>query len=333
MDDFIQQLQKEGYRVEYLRTFYGSRQFQIVAETDGVADINLLQKKFLDNASVTDKDARLGAIGYLDYQTAKGNPDSWYNTYNELVTAYLNNDPDIMKAYNNWDNMSEYERYQFIDQTNRKIRRLINENPLPVSYTSAPKGASYGINRIGTKAKDKLSKGYEIDFDEYTFRTDQDFKTTLNQVIHENYHYSQDIGKSDTPDWLLDYNADNYVNSNGIIGNYNVQPIERPALQIGRNISKSVIDDFTTLKTSFEEAKGELYNIADRFTEFEDMRLNQLGKEMKKFISEQSYQSLKIWEQLVTDIKKDRIHYGQDLMEIIDSFDSVFFERVGLLAK
>lgn len=318
MDDFITDLEKEGYRIEYNGDYMGKKTYKIFADADKDADIELIQKQLLKNASDNDKDARLAAVGmYYDPRS----PDSWYDAYKEMTTTYLLNDPDVAAAQRNWSQMSEWEKYKFTNQTNRKIRHLISEDPLPVSYKRPDAGAaaSYGPQRMGTKQTKELENGKVIDYDTYYFNPNQDFEDVLGDIVHENYHYSQDIGKAETPKWLLDYNMDNYTGSgSGFIGEYHVQPIEIGVKPLGRGVSSVLA------KRYFVEKIDDIREVGIVLQEVDDVSLRQLGESMVSFLDTKTYESYRKFYQSVKDIKADP-STQKEVIEYLNSFDNFNF--------
>ncbi len=317
MDDFIADLEKEGYRIEYAGDHMGKKTYKIFADIDNDADIELAQRRLLQSASDRDKDARLAAVGmYYDPRRT-----DWYNTYKEITTEYLLNDPDVVAAQRNWDQMSEWERYKFTSQTNRKIRRLINEDPLSVSYKRPDAGAAaaYEPQRMGSEAAKQLEKGVSIDYDTYYFNPNTDFENLLGDIVHENYHYSQDIGKAETPKWLLDYNIDNYTRSgSGFIGEYNVQPVEIGVKPLGRGVAEVLG------KRYFGERIEDLREIGIMLQGVDDVPLQQLGEKIVEFIDTKTYQSYTNFRNSVREIKFDR-NTPIEVKEYLNSFDNMDF--------
>lgn len=328
MDDFIKQLEKEGFRVEQAGDHMGKKTYKVFSDTGNNVDIELLQKQFLANATEKDKKARLAALG-LYYDSAKADPDSWYKTYKEVMTEYLLNDPDVIEAKKNWYKMSEWDRYKFTNQTNRKIRHLIEENPLPVSYGRPTKGAnaSYGAQRLGSKATKELEAGAEIDYDMYFFDPKSDFESLLGGIVHENYHYSQDIGKSDIPKWLLDYNIDNYNNGATSVMEYFAQPIERGVRPLGENVARALNNKYTGEKLE------EMHEIGIKLQQLDEESLQQLGSAMVGFIDTKTNQSLQNFRGTVNEIRFKR-DTPAEVVEYIKSFDNIsFWDRCRELVK
>ena len=324
-DDFIKNLEKDGYSVEIVGQKGPYKLYDIFTNAEKDIDIEQLQKDFLKQASSNaDKDVRLTALGnyyaYLEHDA----PDSWYNTYEEIITSYLSQDPDIAQAYTNWHKMSTTERFDFIDKTNRKIRHLISEEPLIVSYNRPPNNgaASYNPSRIGSTAQ-------LLGHDTYGFRPEsQDrFEDILDNLIHENYHYCQDIGKTQLPKWLADFNLDNYIQPNEhLLSEYKVQPLERPAQAIGKKVSKNVLNNL--IKQRIES----LRDVATHFKQAENPRLQELGQIMESFINNKSRASWSKWKEaaqnLQSDLRFDRINLPKQDVDYIKSFDRDFFDIV-----
>lgn len=301
IDDVIKSLEKEGYRVEYIRTYDGAqgeqyRQYKIVSDIDTDVEIKPVERVFIDNAlNEGDLDLRLAAVGLKDDLTRR-DPDSWYEIYRQLVVEDLSKDPEVQEAYANWKTMSEWDRYEFIDRTNRKIRHKIDKQALPVSYERTPKGAgaSYVPQRHGSDAKVDLAKGKTIDMDEYTFRTDLDFKSTLGAILHENYHFSQDIGKTEMPDWLIDFNRDHYIKPHGVMpGPYDFQPLERNPRVFGNAVSKEIVENLENLKSAENTASSQTAstNVNDFLNSLKDMENRQKAKSVEAATSTTSSQT------------------------------------------
>ncbi len=213
VDAYIIQLESQGYRIEQIgaRTGIGwkgtktYRQFAVYKDTD---DIEAAQKAFLAAAGdKTDAAYRRTFITNVYTRDMKNNPDSWMNTYDELVTGYLANDADVIAARKNWSRMSDTEKQTFIAQTNDKIRGLITENvpdaEIRIMNGDNVAGASFDPVRLET--------GADVTIDRYNYSTEESFDNILESLIHENKHFGQDVGKSDLPRWLL---ADNIMDGN-----------------------------------------------------------------------------------------------------------------------
>ena len=329
LDVFIKQLEKEGYHIEPGEDYMNLKSYRIFSDTGSDVDIESLQKQFLANATGNDKNIRLVALGKY-YDNVLLEPNSWLNTYKNVVTNYVLNDPDIMEAQRNWENMSEWDRYVFMDRTNRKIRHLVAETPLPVSYSRPSKGAnaSYGVQRLGSSATKYLNSGAKPDYDEYFFDPkNSDFYSAISGIVHENYHYSQDIGKSDIPKWLLDYNIDNYIYNTHSYMEYLVQPIERRVRSLGEDVAKVL-----TKKYTGEQLK-EMHEIGIELQKLDEQSLQQLGRAMVNFIDTKTDQSLRNFRATVDKIKYDRYTHPA-VVEYIKSFDNFsFWERCRDIVK
>lgn len=245
--DIIRNLEKDGFRVEVTEDdiIPGKKIYYIFADNE--SDIEKAQKKLLETASsTTDRNARLAAVGqYYNPRSTFG-----YNEYKNSVTELLLNDPDIETTYKNWENMSEYEKWQFEHRTNRKIRRqLINKDAMPVAYgrvTDPRAKASYGPQRIGSEAEQtaKMLDGY----DKYAVNPGKDtFFDAIESLTHENYHYKQDMGGTEIPKWLLDFNVDNYSieqeGLGGFYGTYQQQPVEVGVKKLGTDVAHTVEEE------------------------------------------------------------------------------------------
>ncbi len=261
MKDFMETLEKQGYSIKRSKNAQWYGIFADVKE----GQIESAQRKLFDVAtSQADKNARMVALGrYYSPQGTK-----WYETYKKGVTELLVNDPEVAAARLNWDNMSKSERFKFIHRTNRKIRRQIGDNPLPVSY-HAPNGgamAQFNVTRLGGgelptyirperygSLQDLLlqKRKLPIEYDTYGISTELSFKETIEALVHENYHYSQDIGKVATPKWLMEYNIRNYMSTNRGAGvtlddylrskySYVSQPLEIGVTPLGQDVAQEV---------------------------------------------------------------------------------------------
>ena len=243
MPDVIKKLEQDGFRVEPVKQNYGNglehTNYRIYAIDE--PDVEKAQKKLLESASTSvDRDARLASVGIYYKQPEK--LSDWSSLYEQSATELLLKDPDVAKARANWDNMDEYERWKFEHQTNRKIRRqLINEDATPVAYERIEgDGAAYTMQRTGSEAQQTAKK---LDgFDGYAVNPkEQTFERAIESIVHENYHYAQDVGKTEVPKWLLDYNLDNYTTTGaGFIGPYHRQPLEVNAQSIGKRTAHDV---------------------------------------------------------------------------------------------
>ena len=253
IEDYIEILKKEGYNVELHSTNIGInpmirdevevRTFQISKYTDET-DVAKLELDFIKNASDIDKNYRQGFVALKYNDIVKNNPDSWYNTYKTILEDYSSQDADIVYAKENWGKMSVEDKKKFITETNQKYRNLICENPKEcvINWDKAKSiggDASYDSQRLGINKKSEN----DIVSDVYSYSTpqssprrpDEDFTKTLRNIVHENIHYGQDVGKSDIPTYLLEYNDENYINPMnvpesqkflGITPAYNLQPLE-----------------------------------------------------------------------------------------------------------
>lgn len=314
MDDFIQDLEREGFHVEYTgNNKLGKKQYRILASADSDVDIEKMQMRLLKNASETDRDARLAAVGLV---SDRAEPDKWYDTYETIATNYLLNDPDVEIAYKNWRNMSEWERYKFVNQTNRKIRHLITESPLPVEYRriEGVGAAAYDTQRLGAQAK----QFSEIDYDVYRFNPkEDDFATMIDNLVHENYHYSQDIGKTDIPKSVLDYNEDHYTTRGAntpLGGEYKYQPVERGPQRVGHSVSNA-------LRTQFNNKRiEEFHEIGIRLQNRDEIQLKQMGNDLLDFLSSKTPNKYsKLYGDYI-NIKYDKTS-TPEVLEYINLFD------------
>lgn len=130
--------------------------------------------------------------------------------------------------------------------------------------------------------------------DEYTFRTDLDFKSTLDAILHENYHFSQDIGKTEMPDWLIDFNRDHYIKPHSVMpGSYNFQPLERNPRVFGNAVSKEIVENLENLKSAENTASSQTAstNVNDFLNSLKDMENRQKAKSVEAATSTTSSQT------------------------------------------
>ena len=329
VDDFIATLAKEGYHVKHTGEFVGGKIYTIFFFFFKEADIERVQQRLLANASAADKDARLAALGlYYDPRETE-----WYKTYKEMTTQFLLNDPDVLAAQRNWKKMSEWDRYKFIHRTNRKIRHLISEDPLPAGYTTMANetfgAAFYSPQRMGSEAARNLQKRIFIDYDVYGFNPDNKFTDVIEHLVHENYHYSQDIGKSATPKWLLDYNVGgNYTmrtGTGGLIGEYHAQPVERGVKQLGRDVAEVLGDRY------FKEQITNIREFGVGLQKAEDASLKQLGKDMVDFVDTKTPQS---YENFRNSVWRYGWRTPKEVEQYLKSFDDMeFWDRCEKLTR
>ena len=322
LPQIIENLKKDGFRVEEFNIEgVNEKGFRVFA--DGEQDIEKAQQRLLNTAtSKTDVDARLSIVG--QYYNPSGNPESWYTQYDESVREMLSHDADVEKARKNWDNMSEWDKYKFEHQTNRKIRRFINPEATPAGYEMTPEfaAAAYNPQRIGSEAE-KTAKALD-GVDLYNINPKNDtFEKAMENLVHENYHYAQDIGKTETPKWLLDFNMDNYTISKegagGFYGAYNEQPLE---------IGVKALGEKTNIMFTEKNVTENIRNVqetAGKFAVSNDANQRKLGQDIQAFFANPTPQTHETMRSTIRDVRYMN-EPGDETRDFIDSFYNMDFQ-------
>ena len=280
IEDYIQTLRQQGYDVEVIETYtaldtkkFGQNvrgntnykaaeaasqsEFRIfrISTTTESTDMAQIDMDFINHASDIDKNYRQGFVAQKYRKIAVEDEDSWYNTYKTILEEYSSKDADILYAKEHWKDMDIEAKKRFIEETNQKFRNLICEDPksCTINWGAAEDlggDASYDPQRLGSSA---LSES-DIQSDTYAYSIPHrrsTFEETLLNIIHENLHYGQDIGKTDMPKYLLDHNTDNYILPRDIPGietygfskpAYTLQPLEIEAKVADHKILQGVLE-------------------------------------------------------------------------------------------
>jgi hypothetical protein len=279
IEEYIDILRKEGYEVDVVKTYTGIdprkkpkkgekiikenllsdfRMYRIFKNTKKT-DVMQIELDFIKHASDIDKNYRQGFVAAKYRDLAESNEDSWYNTYKTILEEFSSKDADIVYAKEHWGELSVEDKKKFITETNKKYRNLICENPkdFVINWDEVKNiggDAAYISQRLG---KDKKSEN-EIVSDVYRYATPEswtrdpldDFTSTLKNIIHENIHYGQDIGKTDMPKYLLDYNEEHYILPKDVpetekmefaVPAYFLQPLESEAKRVDVQIMKGIL--------------------------------------------------------------------------------------------
>ena len=236
----------------------------------------------------------------------------------------LSHDADVEKARKNWDNMSEWDKYKFEHQTNRKIRRFINPEATPAGYEMTPEfaAAAYNPQRIGSEAE-KTAKALD-GVDLYNINPKNDtFEKAMENLVHENYHYAQDIGKTETPKWLLDFNMDNYTISKegagGFYGAYNEQPLE---------IGVKALGEKTNIMFTEKNVTENIRNVqetAGKFAVSNDANQRKLGQDIQAFFANPTPQTHETMRSTIRDVRYMN-EPGDETRDFIDSFYNMDFQ-------
>lgn len=280
IEDYIQTLRQQGYDIEVIETYtaldtkkFGQnitetknykaaeaasqsefRIFRISTNTEST-DMAQIDMDFINHASDIDKNYRQGFVAQKYRKIAVEDEDSWYNTYKTILEEYSSKDADILYAKEHWKDMDIEAKKHFIEETNQKFRNLICEDPksCTINWGAAEElggDASYDPQRLGSSA---LSES-DIQSDTYAYSIPHHrstFENTLLNIIHENLHYGQDIGKTDMPKYLLDHNTDNYILPRDIPGietygfskpAYTLQPLEIEAKVADHKILQGILE-------------------------------------------------------------------------------------------
>ena len=134
----------------------------------------------------------------------------------------------------------------------------------------------------------------------------------MENVSHENYHYAQDMGKTDTPMWLLDKNMDNYMTPDHTKDfetmlktkkEYVTQPIEAPAKKVGRSVKEAFV----------ERNVNDLREIGDAMKTSNNALQKNLGQAVSNFFGNPTSQNFKNIENAVDDINNIKYRDGSVL--------------------
>ncbi len=278
MNVFINRLVAQGYQCSHLGSFmgyYNTKRIHInkpnheyiITVNDG--DVEQRQREFISMAE-NDLDAlyRQSSVANIYLAQAYRDPDSWMNKYSDMVVDFFTYDADVQNAKKHWSTMSNIERQKFIAHANDKIRGLIAERVPNAEINLIDKTTGYAAAYAPQRQNNK-----NIQTDIYYHNTTQDFEYILENLIHENKHYAQDLGLTDLPTWLIKSDSyNNYISVSENAYMYHNQPVERevraPSRADARNIVMNIAcigQDILPQQTSDAEFIKHIrkYNVTD----------------------------------------------------------------------